>query len=310
MSEAYHTKWRPKNFKTVKGQDEACRKLEGVLDKGTSRTFLLFGPSGCGKTTLARIGAVHAGCNLSDILERDASTYSGADETRQLQEIMAFRPIGGGENRAVILDECHGLSQKAWDTLLKTVEEPNSHSLWFFCTTNPLKVPKTIQTRCLSIELKLMDEQSIARIVRRVIKQEKLDIPEAVVDVIVREARGSGRQALVNLAAVEDCTTGKEAARALHTLLEDDATIELCRFLLKGGSWMKAMGIVTRLGEKPNYEGVRIVVCNYMGKVLQGAKSDEAAAAALDIIEAFAVPYNSAEGNGPFMLSLGRVLLG
>jgi DNA polymerase III gamma/tau subunit len=306
---SYHDKYRPGSFETVKGQDAACKMLQRVIDKGTSQAFLLDGPSGCGKTTLARIAAVYAGCERADIQDVDAATNSGVEDTRKLQEVMAYRPIGGGDKRAIVIDECHGLSQKAWDTLLKTIEEPHQHVMWFFCTTNVAKVPKTIKTRCTKVQLKLLSENELDEVIGRVIKKEKLDVSEAVRAVIVREAHGSAREALVNLASAEHCTTGKEAAKALHTVLESDPTRELCQFLLKPGSWPKAMAIVKRLGETPNYEGTRIVIMNYMGKVLQGASSDSAAANVLGILEAFAEPYSTSEGSGPFMLSLGRAIL-
>jgi DNA polymerase III gamma/tau subunit len=306
---SYHVQYRPLSFETVRGQDAACKTLKNVLDKKTSQAFLLEGPSGCGKTTLARIAATYAGCEPADISDVDAATNSGVEDTRKLQDVMAYRPIGGGDKRAIVIDECHGLSQKAWDTLLKSIEEPSAHVLWFFCTTNGAKVPKTIRTRCTKVQLQLLSEPDILKVVARVIKREKLDVPDAVIDVIVREAKGSAREALVNLAAAEHCTTGKEAAKALHTMLESDPTREFCQFLLKPGSWPKAMAIVKQFGEQPNYEGIRIIVCNYMGKVLQGSNSDQAAAHVLGILEAFSTPYHTSEGSAPFMLSVGRAIL-
>lgn len=307
--EAYHTKYRPVSFKTVKGQASGIATLEKVLAKGTSQAFLFTGPSGTGKTTLARIAAAHVGCEPHDIVDVDAASNSGADETRKLQEIMAFRPIGGGDMRAIIVDECHGLSQKAWDTLLKTIEEPNAHSMWFFCTTNPNKVPATIKTRCTKIDLRLLKDAEVESVVNRVCSKEGIELDDGVRDVIVRFAYGSARQALVNLAAVEEFETGKEAAKALQVAVDSDPIRELCQFLLKPGSWMKAMAIVDKFDpEDRNYEGRRIIVCNYMGAVLKGAKSDDAATSTLQILEAWATPYNQSEGIAPFMLSIGRTM--
>lgn len=308
MTEAYHTKYRPTSFETVKGQDAQCAALKRSLDKKTSQVFLLSGPSGCGKTTLARIAAAHVGCDPRDVIEVDAATYSGADETRKLQDVMSYRPITGGEHRAVILDECHGLSSKAWETLLKTIEEPTRHSFWFFCTTNPGKVPHTIKTRCVGLTLNSLELDQIAQVVDRVIKREKLQVSEGARKVIIREARGSARQALVNLGVASDAKTSKEAARLLHTEIESDPLREFCQFLMRPGSWVAAMALVKRFGETPNYEGLRIVVFNYMGKVLQGAKNDDAAIAALRVLEHWSTPFNSAEGAGPFMLALGRTM--
>ena len=306
---AYHDKYRPQDFDSVVGQVQAVKTLKHVLDKGTSQAFIIEGPSGCGKTTLARIASMYAGCTKADISDVDAATNSGVEDTRRLQDVMAYRPIGGGDTRSIVIDECHGLSQKAWDTLLKVVEEPPAHTLWFFCTTNPAKVPKTIRTRCTKVKVELLNDNEIAKLLARVIKKEKLDVPDGVLDVIVRESKGSARQALVNLAAAEHCASSKEAAKALHTMLENDPTREFCQFLLKPGSWSKAMTLVAQFGENPNWEGVRIIVMNYMGKVLQGTKSDEQAAHVLGILEAFAEPYNTSEGSAPFMLSTGRAIL-
>jgi DNA polymerase III subunit gamma/tau len=309
MSQAYHTKYRPKSFKLVKGQTEQCAKLEKVLDKGTSQVFLFIGPSGCGKTTLARIAAGYVGCEPGDIVEVDAATNSGKEETKKLQEVMSFRPIGGGEKRAIIIDECHRLSDSAWDTLLKTLEEPHEHSMWFLCTTNPNKVPTTIKSRCCKIELRALKDSEIESVVKRVIDKEGIELNDGVLEVIVRYAYGSARQALVNLAEVEACDTAKEATRALQQTVEGDPIRELCQFLLRPGTWVKAMAIVDKFDpEDRNYESRRIIVCNYMGSVLKGAKSDDAATRTLEILEAWSTPYNQSEGIAPFMLSIGRTM--
>jgi len=306
---AYHETYRPRSLKTVRGQDEQIKKLESVLAKGTSQAFIFVGPAGTGKTTLARIVAKMVGCDPADVVDVDAATNSGAEETRKLQEVMAFRPIGGGDTRAIIIDECHGLSQKAWDTLLKTIEEPSKGAYWFFCTTNPGKVPKTIMTRCVRIDLKALSERDLERIIARVCEKEEIDLDPGVKSVIISEAFGSARQVLVNLAAAEHCTNRKEAAKAIGAVLEGDPIRELCQFLLKPGSWLKAMAIVDKFPEDDrNYEGRRIIVCNYMGSVLKGAKSDDAATRTLEILEAWSTPYNPSEGAAPFLLSIGRTM--
>lgn len=307
MTNTYHTKHRPADWAQVQGQAGAKAALKKALDEKTSQVFLLEGPSGCGKTTLARIASTYAGATEHDILEVDAATYSGAEETRKLQESMSYRPIGGGKVRVCIVDECHGLSQKAWDTLLKTIEEPNAAALWFFCTTNPSKVPRTIKTRCTPIKLALLSDRELEAIVNRVVKKEKLDVSESAMAVIITESYGCGRQALQNLAVAKDASTRKEAKALLNAAAESDATRELCQFLLKGGSWPRCMEIVARLDT--NYEGIRIIVCNYMGAVLKNSKSDDSAANTLGILEAWSTPYNVSEGIAPLMLSIGRTLL-
>lgn len=300
-------KHRPTKFDYVEGQEAAIKALSNILAKKTSQTFLLSGGSGLGKTTLARICATTVGAQSQDILEIDAATFSGVDKVRDIQQHMAYRPVGGGASRACIIDECHRLSSQAWDALLKTIEEPSKHVYWFFCTTNVAKVPKTIKTRCSPIALKEVSDEGLRRVVERVIKREKLDVPEAVVDIVIREAGNSPRQAILNLSMVAGCETQREAKKILHSASESDATRDLCNFLLKGGSWSKAMEIVARL-DGESYEGVRIIVCNYLGAVLKNAKSDNKAIRALMTLENWSQPYNQAEGIAPLLKSIGRTL--
>lgn len=307
MTEPLHTKYRPRDLNEVYEQNGAMHQLERCITKGTSRAFLLVGPSGVGKTTLARIGATMAGCDNGSITEIDAATNSGVDAMRAVAEAITYHPFGKSSKRATIVDEAHGLSRQAWDTLLKVVEEPPKHALWFFCTTNPAKIPNTIKTRCTTLTLKLVSEKGLRALVHEVANLEKMKMDAGVVDLVVREARGSPRQALVNLAACDGITSKREAAEVLHTVLETDATLELCRFLMKPGSWMKCQALVAKLdGESP--EGVRILVVNYMASVLKGARSDREATHVLSILEAFAQPYAQYENLAPLWLSIGRVM--
>lgn len=303
------TKHRPKAFAQVVGQEQTIKALTRVLEQGTSQQFMFHGYFGCGKTTLARIAATMLGCAPGDIMEHDAATFSGIDKMRELTAVMKYRPVGGGEKRAIILDECHGLSKQAWDSLLKSLEEPNEFVLWFFCTTNIAKVPKTALSRCTQFAIKPMNEQALEKVIARVAKREGMEITPGVMQVLAREAQGSARQALSNLATAGGATTAKEAERLLHVASESDPVMRLCRFLMQPGSWPVAMGIVAQL-EDENPEGIRIIVSRYFASVIKGAKSNDKAGYALGVLDAFASPYNSAEGFAPLLLSIGRVMLG
>jgi DNA polymerase III gamma/tau subunit len=306
MSEPLHQAYRPGEWDEVIGQRAIVTQLRRVLDKGSSRAFVFAGPSGVGKTTCARIAARSAGCTLGNVLEQDAAKNSGVDAMRRVTEVAAYLPMDG-KKRAFVIDECHGLSKQAWDSLLKIVEESPKHALWFFCTTDARKLPATLKTRCTWFTFKLVPDGEILDLVRDIAKLEKIKIGDTVVDMIVKQARGSPRQALVDLAKLDGVTDRKIAAELLNTVLESDATIELCRFMFKPGSWMKAMAITSKLeGQSP--EGVRIIVCRYFEAVLRGSTSDAKVAHALSILEAFCSPYNEAEGMAPLYLSLGRVM--
>lgn len=307
MSNALHVKYRPKTFDEVVGQKEAVASLEKMVERGRQQAFVLTGPSGCGKTTLARIAADALNCRNAGILEIDAATNTGVDAMREVQKISNYKPFGKEAGRAIIIDEAHRLSGQAWDSMLKAIEEPPEKVYWFFCTTNPAKVPTTIKTRCAVIQLKLVNDNTLTKLVEEVCDEEEIEISEGVLQLVVREAMGSPRQALVNLEACDGITSSKEAAKILRTALESDATLELCRLLVQGGSWVKAMALVAKLdGENP--EGVRIVVCNYLGSVLKGTKNDNQAGKLLHILDQFSQPYNSAENTAPLLLSIGRAM--
>lgn len=309
MSEPLHTKWRPKKFEDVVGQVQAVKALQGVIKRKSSRAFLLTGPSGTGKTTLARIAARALGALDDDIMEIDAATQSGVDNIRNVQEVIRYKPLGEGSLKAIVVDEAHGLSKQSWDALLKSIEEPPAHIVWFFCTTNPVKVPATIKTRCTAVALKPVKDDDLADLLDYVCEQEKIDPPDDVFNIIVEQAGGSPRQLLVNLNLCRDVTKRKVAAELLRGAVEGDAIRELCQFLNKGGSWMKCAGILKKLdGENP--EGVRIAVVNYFAAVVRGAKSDRNALAALAIIQEFATPYNQAENMAPLYLSIASALYG
>ena len=308
MTSVLHLKYRPKRFKDVVGQDAVVSALKGLIDSKGARSFLLSGPSGTGKTTLARIAAKELGHKSKDVLEIDAATHTGIDAMRQVQELLRYVPFGSSSGRAIIVDEAHMLSRSAWNSLLKVVEEPPELVSWFFCTTEPAKVPKTIRTRCAALDLRDVSSDDLKSLVLHVIKSESLKIEEDVVTVIVREASGSPRQALVNLSICLLASTRKEAAEALRSASESDVVLELCRFLVNKGSWLKAMAIVNKFTNE-NPESIRIAVCNYMGAALRNSKKDRQACHFLEIIDAFAEPYNSSEHMTPLLVSIGQVLL-
>lgn len=308
MSEALHTKYRPAKLDEVIGQKAAIKSLSGIIKRRESQAFLFSGPAGVGKTTLARITASELGCKAGSIQEVPAAIHTGVDAMRSIADTLQYRSFGANPERAIILDECHRLSTQAWDSLLKIIEEPPKHVFWFFCTTNVAKVPKTIQTRCTHIQLKSVSDSDLEEIYDNVCEAENIDVPADIGKMIVKEAQGSARQLLVNLAACRDVRKKAEAAEVLRTALETDGTIELCRYIAGGKTnWPAAMAIVKKI-EDQNYEGVRIIVMNYMGSALKGAKTEREAAFFLKVLDCFSQPYNPAEGIAPLLLSIGRCL--
>lgn len=307
---ALHDKYRPGSWEEMFGQTAAVKQLERICARQSSQTFLLNGPSGTGKTTLARIAAKSLGCEPSAIIEQDGATLTGIDDMRMLKQTIAYRPIASeGVGRAVILDECHRVSANAWDSLLKITEEPPPHLYWFFCTTNPDKIPNTLRTRCTPINLKAVDDNTLADLFDAVCGEEGIQIDGSIRQIIVGQAKGSPRQLLVNLDTCRDAGSRAEALELLQAAGSDenDPGIKLCRLLVRGGAtWRQIVPILAELKEASAApESTRILICNYFAACASKAKSDKEAVFFLDIINNFAQPYGYGDGSAQLLRSIG-----
>lgn len=306
-----HTKYRPIKLSDVVGQDSVVRSLDRLISGGLSRTLLFTGPSGVGKTTIARIVAAEVGCSPEEIRagEHDAARNTGVDAMRSIYEMLDYRPIGG-EKRALIIDECHRLSGAAWDSMLKAIEEPPPWAHWFLCTTEPTKVPKTVVTRCVTYQLKLVRQSDLEKLLNRVVKAEGIKLAsDRIVALCARESDGSPRQALVNLAACSGAGSASEARELLRSADKSPEAVELARALLRGARWAEVQGLLRGLADT-SPESVRHVVRAYVTKAVLGASSDRAAGRGMSILDAFSDPCNPQDGMSPIVLACGRVVLG
>lgn len=307
MTDALINKYRPQKFEDVVGQDAAVRSLKAAVEKRRGQAFLFTGPSGVGKTTLARITAKELGCQTFDIIQVDAPTYAGVEETRQLTAETLYMPLSGSP-RGVIVDEVHGLSKQSFQALLKALEEPPSYLYWFLCTTEAQKVPTTIRTRCLTYELKSVGRNELLELLDGVAAAEKMKVAEGVIDVCARQAGGSPRQALSNLAICAVAKSRQEAAELLRSAEESPEAFELARLLVRRASWHEAQELLASLKDV-SPESVRHVVRGYTTKVVLGAKDERAAGMGCEILDAFSEPFHPADGLSPVVVACARLLL-
>lgn len=307
MSDTLITKYRPQTFDDVVGQDAAVRALRASVAKRSARAYLLTGPSGTGKTTLARIVAAELGCAPADLEEIDAATHTGVDDMRAVTAQQQYRPLGGGV-RALVIDECHMLSKSAWNSLLKILEEPPAHVAWFLCTTEPTKVPKTVVTRCLACELRPVASSVLEELLGGVADAEKMDADGQVLRLCARQADGSPRQALSNLAVCAAAKSAQEARELMRSAEESAEAVDLARLLVKRGRWSEAQELIGRLSEV-SPESVRHVVRAYVSKVVMSAKSEDQAGYGLEVLDAFSEPFHPSDGVAPLLLACGRLLL-
>ena len=147
MSKALAIKYRPQNFSQLTEQSAVVTILTNQIETNTIKHGYLFcGGAGTGKTTSARIFANMINKGAGAPIELDAASNNSVEDIRRLTEDAQTQSIDS-EYKVFVIDECHSLSNQAWQAMLKTLEEPPSKSIFIFCTTNPERIPQTILSR-------------------------------------------------------------------------------------------------------------------------------------------------------------------
>lgn len=161
--ESLAVKYRPKSFDDMTEQTAIKDILENQIKTKTFQHGYLFtGPAGTGKTTSARIFASMINDRKGNPIEVDAASNSGVDNIRQIIEDAKRKPLDA-EYKIFIVDECHSLSNGAWQALLKTLEEPPKFTIFIFCTTDPQKIPATILSRVQRYNFQKISNEGIVK---------------------------------------------------------------------------------------------------------------------------------------------------
>ena len=187
MGKSLAVKYRPKTWFDVTEQNSVCKILNNQINTGTIRNGYLFcGGAGTGKTTCARIFANQINKGEGEPIELDAASNNSVEDIRKVIEQSQTQSLDS-EYKVFIIDECHSLSNQAWQAMLKTLEEPPAKSIFIFCTTNPERIPNTILSRVQRFNFQRISQDGI---IKRLIY-------------ILDEEINSGRNITYELAAVE-----------------------------------------------------------------------------------------------------------
>ena len=171
-SKTLAVKYRPKTFDDVTEQTSIKIILEQQLEYGeTKNAYLFVGGAGTGKTTTARIFANEINKGIGVPVELDAASNSSVEDVRSIIQQAKTKSLDS-EYKVFIIDECHSLSNTAWQAFLKLIEEPPAKSIFIFCTTNPEKIPKTILSRVQRYDFKRISHKGIVDRLRYIIEQE------------------------------------------------------------------------------------------------------------------------------------------
>jgi DNA polymerase-3 subunit gamma/tau len=216
---ALYRKYRPATFAEVVGQEHVTEPLSTALATGrVNHAYLFSGPRGCGKTSSARILARSLNCEQGptptpcgvcdscvalapngpgsiDVVELDAASHGGVDDTRELRD-RAFYAPAQSRYRVFIVDEAHMVTTAGFNALLKIVEEPPEHLIFIFATTEPEKVLPTIRSRTHHYPFRLLPPRTMRALLERICAQEDVVVDDAVYPLVIRAGGGSPRDSL------------------------------------------------------------------------------------------------------------------
>jgi DNA polymerase-3 subunit gamma/tau len=256
--QALARKWRPKTFAELVGQEHVVTALTNALSRGRlHHAYLLTGTRGVGKTTIARILAKSLNCatgvtatpcgecdacrdidagRFVDLLELDAASNTGVDNMREILDNARYAPTTG-RYKVYLIDEVHMLSKGAFNSMLKTLEEPPEHVKFVLATTDPQKIPVTVLSRCLQFNLKPLPATDIAARVEAILDKEGVARDAGAVALLARAARGSLRDALSLLdqaIAYGGGEVREAAVRAMLGVVDRDAVYRIVAALAAG----------------------------------------------------------------------------
>ena len=218
-------KYRPKTFEDVSEQGAIKKIIENQIKNNDLRNAYLFcGGAGTGKTTCARIIANMINEGKGSPIELDAASNNSVEDVRRIISDSKYKSLDS-KYKIYIIDECHSLSNAAWQAFLKLLEEPPKLTVFMFCTTDPQKIPNTILSRVQRYNFQRISKQGIINRLKYIIKEENLEVhttmgdldtlsdpiwaekaglplieyEEEALDYIARQARGGMRDAITTM---------------------------------------------------------------------------------------------------------------
>lgn len=270
--QSLYRKWRPQTFEDIIGQRHITQTLINAISLNRiSHAYIFSGPRGVGKTSIARILAKSLNCEKGptphpcnkcekciritdgysmDVIEIDGASNNGVDSIRELRNKVNFAPAEG-KYKIYIIDEVHMLSQGAFNALLKTLEEPPSHVIFVFATTDPHKIPSTILSRCQWFNFRRISLADIVAKLKMIVKDEKLNIDDKTLNIIARSSTGSMRDAENALDQIiaycgKDITS--QSVREVLGIIEEEVFFEFIEAIIKNDT-LKGIEIINRTSD-------------------------------------------------------------
>ncbi|MEM4648189.1 MAG: replication factor C large subunit [Candidatus Pacearchaeota archaeon] len=196
-------KYRPKNIKEI----ENLKEKETVLDfvenyeerKKKYKACLIYGPPGTGKTALAY--AIANQLQL-ELIEMNASDFRDKRNIKKIIGSAIEQKSLFKKKKIIVIDELEGITGKedagGLGELLNLIEY--SPYPIILITNDPFDKRFTeLRKKCLLIETKKLRVNDIIKILKRIAKNEKLEIGDDALKLIATYAKGDARAAINDL---------------------------------------------------------------------------------------------------------------
>lgn len=235
MAQPLANKYRPKTFEDVSEQGAIKTIIENQIKNNDLRSAYLFcGGAGTGKTTCARIVANMINENKGNPIELDAASNNSVEDIRRITTDCKFKSMDS-KYKIYIIDECHSLSNAAWQAMLKLLEETPSGVLFIFCTTDPQKIPGTILSRVQRYNFQRISKKGIVSRLEYICKKENIKYETEALDYIAKIAQGGMRDAITSLdkcIAYNDELSLRNVIKVLSSGVTPYQLSELTQYLL------------------------------------------------------------------------------
>lgn len=274
-----YRKYRPQNFQDLVGQAAISQTLSNaILYNRVAHAYLFTGPRGTGKTSAARILAKSLNCEKGptdkpcgvcsscteitrgtalDVIEIDAASNRSVEDARDLIDRVQFAPVSG-RYKVYIIDEVHMLTPQAFNTLLKTLEEPPPNLVFVLATTEAHKVLETIVSRCQRFDFRRISQDAIVGRLRLISDLEDIKIADEALNMIARRSSGGLRDALGLLDQISVLSTVNQKIEIKDVLsligaLPEDMLIKISDAIARkdGSNLLKLINVLMTLGSEP-----------------------------------------------------------
>ncbi|MCK5861716.1 MAG: hypothetical protein KAH38_04475, partial [Candidatus Hydrogenedentes bacterium] len=280
------TDYRPQSFANFVGNEPIMKGLQEALAREDfPRVFLFTGMAGSGKTTGAFLLKNYFGCSDMDTMYYNSANTRGIDTIREITVNSQLSPINS-KVRLYILDEIHGVSGAAAESLLLLLENPPARTIFALCTSEPDKIKLSIKRRCFQVNLKPLETKDIVTILNNILIAEEIDdMPKKVLLRIAEYCQGSAGMAVSLLDSVIDILDEEQQLIILDGMrgVTDTEGIDICRALMTR-NWKTLQPLLTAYNGEA--ESMRYLVLSYFSKILL-SKNTKNHPLALSIIELF-----------------------